>query len=125
MAAGISVQNAVSVVLLIQPSLILLVRLHKEHYDAAENAERLRKIAEGLWRRGISGSISAMEAGSESRLLQNEIFDHRTRSPLVFDWLYKLLRSGHETLMQSGAEALVDDYLRHQSREGSSESDNR
>jgi len=112
MASGASVQNAVSVVLLIQPSLIFLVRFHKEHHDAAQNAERLRKIAEGLWRRAVAGSMDAAEACAESRLLQNEIFDHRSRSPLVFDWLYRWLRHGQEASMQDGATELIEQYFR-------------
>lgn len=52
----------------------------------------------------------------ESRLVQNEIFDHRARSPLVFDWLYWRLRGKHEIEMQDGAEEQVEEYLRSRPR---------
>lgn len=112
MVSGATVVNAVSAVLMIQPSLLLLVRIHRENSDAAENAERLRKFAEGLWRRAISGSLAPETVTTESRHLQNEIFDHRVRSPLVFDWIYNRLRDRHEEQMQAGTEVLIEEYLR-------------
>jgi hypothetical protein len=112
MLSGATVVNAVSVVLMIQPSLILLVRIHRENNDAAENAERVRKLAEGLWRRAVSGQLTPDEATVESRHLQNEIFDHRVRSPLVFDWIYNWLRDRHEEQMQAGTAVLIEEYFR-------------
>jgi hypothetical protein len=112
MVSGVTVHNAIAALLLLQPSIVLGVRGYREHLDAASNADRLRRAVESLWRRTILGQISPEESRSESRLLQNEIYDHRARSPLVFDWLYNRLRPTTEVQMTDGAAELVEEYLR-------------
>ncbi len=112
MLSGATVSNAIGAVLLLQPSIVLAVKGYREHLDAAANADRLRRSAEALWRRSVSGQLSAEESRYEARLLQNEIYDHRANSPLVWDWLYKRLRAATETQMLDGAEALVEEYRR-------------
>jgi len=112
MLSGATVSNLIVAVLLLQPSIILAVKAYREHVDAASNADRLRRSAEMLWRRSVSGQLASEESRHEARLLQNEIYDHRAKSPLVFDWLYKRMRAGTETQMLDGAAELVEEYKR-------------
>lgn len=42
-----------------------------------------------------------------SRKLQDELFEHRKRSPLIFDFIFKRLRPGKEAQMNYGVDDLV------------------
>ena len=44
-----------------------------------------------------------------SRELQDAIFNHRASSPLIFDWVYNLLRRRMEEQMNAGADQLVSE----------------
>ncbi len=112
MASGLSVLNAVTTLLLLQPLIIVGMKTHREHADAAGHADRLKKTADTLWRKSISGQLSEEQATHEARHLQNEIYDHRTRAPLVFDRLYSLFRNSQEEEMHTAAEDLMEQYRR-------------
>jgi hypothetical protein len=47
----------------------------------------------------------------ESLLIQDALFDNRSRSPAVFNWIYKLLRKRREDEMQHKAAELVAEVL--------------
>jgi hypothetical protein len=49
---------------------------------------------------------------SDSRELQNDLFDQRRDSPPIFRWAYARFRDVDEAAMQHAAEALVVDYER-------------
>jgi len=44
---------------------------------------------------------------AESRSLQDAIYQHRERSPLVFDWVYYLFRSANEDEAHHAAKDFV------------------
>ena len=44
-----------------------------------------------------------------SRELHDAIFNHRASSPLIFDWVYNLLRRRMEEQMNAGADQLVSE----------------
>jgi hypothetical protein len=44
--------------------------------------------------------------------VQDALFDNRSRSPLVFDWVYHLLRKRKQQQMEFKAEELVKEALR-------------
>lgn len=77
--------------------------------EAADRADRLKEFSDDLWARTMAGAESAESISSTSRRLQDELFEHRQRSPLVFDWFYWKLRPSFETQMHSAAEAMVAD----------------
>ena len=47
----------------------------------------------------------------ESRGLQNEIFDHRCRNPLEFEWVYKICRANVESQVTASVNQLIEEYL--------------
>jgi hypothetical protein len=74
--------------------------------EAATRLDRLKDHSERLWNDALSGSASEAIA-ARTRSLQDEIFENRRRSPLVFDRIFKHLRSSYEKQMNFGAEELV------------------
>jgi len=95
----------------LMPAITLAIKQFSEHNEAAARADRLKDYSEKLWREAVHGRLTVEEVTSQSRQLQDEIFDHRRRSPLIFDWIYQRLRDKHEELMNTGAEALVEEAL--------------
>jgi SMODS-associating 4TM effector domain len=107
MRNGLTVDDfVVKVVAPLAPALLLGYRQVSEQRDAAERMERLREHAERLWRSALADGIGP-DAIQQSRRLQDEIFESRTRSPLVFDRVFRMVRSSLDAQMNHGAAELV------------------
>ena len=77
-----------------------------EHSDAAERLDKLQGLSEKIWLDALAGKeATAMKL--KCRTLQDQIFDHRKKTPPIFDFLFRWFRDGNETLMNKGAETLV------------------
>lgn len=88
------------------PALILGYRHAVEQNEAAIRLDGLRQHAEQLWRDALAGT-SHLTLAQRSRILQDEIFDCRRRSPPVFDVVFRLLRHQHEAVATAAVAALV------------------
>jgi hypothetical protein len=75
--------------------------------DAADSLDRLRNEAEALWRRAKVGGCGPEDCALESRVLQTAIFNKRSTSPPVFNWIYRRLRLRTEDQMNDGAAQMV------------------
>jgi hypothetical protein len=91
----------------LMPAITLALRQFYEHNDAAARADKLKECAERLWSEALRSTLSPDGTAVRSRQMQDEIFEHRRRSPLILDWIYERLRNHDEDLMNTGAEALV------------------
>ncbi len=98
-----------AVALPLMPALVWSARQRKEHREIAAAIDRLKEHADKLWAKALSGKASSEELTIESRNLQDEIYDRRRRSPLIFDWIYKRLRRSHEEQMNQSAELMIED----------------
>jgi hypothetical protein len=83
-------------------TLKLVHRHWVDHREAADQLDRLRGHAERAWQLALKNPDDA-SLESEARSLQGEIFDGRKRNPPVFDFVFRLLRSGNEAQMNLGA----------------------
>ena len=90
------------------PVFMLGLRQSIEQRDAADRLDALRRHAEKMWS-DILASASDDKITQESRELQDEIFDHRRRNPLIFDWIYSLLRNRQEEQMNRAAADLIEE----------------
>ena len=86
------------------------IRQYKEHVQSATRLDKLREYAEALWIKAI-GEANSEVLTNDARELQDEIYNHRRTSPLIFDWLYKHLRREDEELMNRAAEDMVKEAL--------------
>jgi hypothetical protein len=89
------------------PILIWGLREYLRQCEAADGLERLKSEAEGLWEDARHGKCGDADCAVKSRQFQNAIYELRRRSPLVFDWIYKLRRPNLEDQMNHGAEEFV------------------
>lgn len=104
---GLTIENfLLKVIAPLAPALIIGIRQYKEQMEAAELSNSLKDHAEKLWTDALSGKKES-EISTRSRELQNEIYDSRRRSPLVFDIIFRKLRSDYETQMNYGIAELV------------------
>lgn len=101
-------QWLLTVVLPLVPVFILGLRQFSEQKEAADRMDVLRHHAERIWRELLAGA-PAESITQQSRELQDEIFDHRRRNPLIFDWVYRLLRDHQEELMNRAASDLIEE----------------
>jgi hypothetical protein len=96
----------------LMPVVTLGLRRFRDQREAAERADRLKEAAEDLWSQALSKKSTEEQLVHSSRQLQDGIHEHRRRSPLIPNWLYKRLRDAHEEQMNKGAKALVDEALK-------------
>ena len=90
------------------PAIILGIRQYSEQMEAASRLDKLKEHAEQIWADALSKPTSP-DLIAKSRSLQDEIYENRKRSPLVFDWVFRRLRSDYEVQMNHGAEQLAEE----------------
>jgi hypothetical protein len=104
---GFTVEKLFLAILLpLSPALLLGIRQFAEQTEAANRLDKLKDHAESLWSDACSG-VARAKLTNRSRALQDEIFENRKRSPLVFDWIFRKLRKDYETQMNHAAEELA------------------
>jgi hypothetical protein len=104
---GFTIENfIVKVAAPLAPALLLGVRQFTEQMEAATRLDKLKEHSERLWDEALRGKPEP-EITLKSRGLQDEIFENRRRSPLVFDAIYKRLQRNFEVQMNHGVAELV------------------
>lgn len=90
------------------PVVIWALREGNRQVATCEQLDRLNEEVKKLWDRSRSGATE-VEISVRSRELQDAIFNHRVTSPLIFDWVYNLLRKEMEERMNAGTEHWVSE----------------
>ena len=98
-----------TVVAPLTPAFVLGIRQSNENNDAVESLERIRGHVEGLWVNALQNNIKGHELDVASRQLQDEILNQRRSSPLIFDWVYRLLIREQDSRMNKSAAELVEE----------------
>ncbi len=88
------------------PALVLGIKQYKEQIEAASRLDKLKEHAEKHWDDALNGK-SEKQLTKAARELQDEILESRKRNPLVFDWVFKLLRRSYEAQMNMSTAELV------------------
>lgn len=88
------------------PVLSWALKERLQHANTAASLTNLGSEWEKLWTKALAGASEA-ELTSDSRDLQDAIYQHRERSPLVFDWVYYRLRAANEDEAHHAAVELV------------------
>jgi len=86
-------------------------REYQRQNEVAEEQERLKSQVEEYWADLLASRISTHQAEIRSRALQDEIYDLRRDSPLIFDSVYEYFRHHYEELASKGAEELVREAM--------------
>ena len=104
---GFSLENFIlAVVLPLLPAFILGIQWYKEHTESATRGDYLRKSAAILWEKALE-ETAPEELTCDSHDLQNAIYDHRQKSPLILDMFYNHFKEKDEELMNKTAGELA------------------
>lgn len=105
---GDSVQQMILTVYVpLAPAVLWVLREIIAQRDAIHAVERGLAATESTWKQAMDGSVNESEATRQSSLVQDTLFDNRSRSPLVFNWIYVMLRKRREAQMRVTADDMV------------------
>ena len=91
------------------PAILWLLREVLSQSDAINAAQRGLEATEAVWNQSLVRPPSDPETFQQSLLIQDALFDARSRSPLIFNWVYHLLRTAKEDQMNHKAVELVQE----------------
>jgi hypothetical protein len=117
LGSGLSVVGLVQSLPLDQVVLVLMVpampvttwllREYRKQADALDTLANIKSEIEKVWDKALAGA-GEETLTQDARGLQDAIYRHRTSNPLIFDWLYSLLRNDNEDVANHTAQALVE-----------------
>jgi SMODS-associating 4TM effector domain len=82
-----------------------------EHREAALRLNELVKYSQDIWDYVLENPEDYYKMKLNSRRLQDEIYEHRCKSPLILDKFYNLFRDQNEILMNRTSEILIEEAL--------------
>lgn len=80
-----------------------------EHQEAAERLNELVNYSIVIWGYALENPNKQYENELNSRRLQDEIYEHRCKSPLILDRFYNYFRDENEVLMNRTSEILIEE----------------
>ncbi len=89
------------------PAVIWLLREILAQSDAIKAGQRGLEAVESLWNQSLLNPHGDPEDFQQCLLIQDALFDARSRNPLIFDWVYRILRQTKEDQMMHKANELV------------------
>jgi SMODS-associating 4TM effector domain len=89
------------------PVALWAIREVMQQSESADRSDHLKYFGDELWEHTMRRSLLADDATVQSRMLQDEIFEHRRENPLIFDWFYNLLRKTFEQQMVQSADDMI------------------
>jgi cell division protein FtsB len=93
------------------PAAVLLIRQSVTNVKIAARSDSIRTHIADLWEEAIRGDIAPEMLANECRRLQDEIYEHRTMCPVIFDWVYNKLRRARDEEMNKTTEDLIKKAL--------------
>jgi SMODS-associating 4TM effector domain len=112
LVGGLTIEKLfLAIVVPLTPAIILAIRQYSEQMEAANRLEKLKEHTERIWSAAL-GLPVAQDTIVASRSLQDEIYENRKKSPLVFDWIFRHLRGDYESRMKHGATAYAEEAQR-------------
>lgn len=99
----------------LMPFFQFCIRQFWDNRDTINRLKELIKYADSIWKEALNGKESSA-ISEASRRLQDEIFTHRSRNPLIPDFIYWEKRDEDEKLLNKTAESLIAEYESSQSK---------
>lgn len=89
------------------------IKQGNDNKDAADRLNELVLYSVQIWNNALDNSCDDKTMIIDSRRLQDEIFEHRKKSPLILNFFYSLFRDKDEELMNRTSEILVQEAIEH------------
>jgi hypothetical protein len=110
---GLIVGMQIETIVLLFGGLIPFFRFaNKEYSDHKSSADRMSKTMNYIlktWDNILNRCIEKEKLINESRIIQDEIYENRSKSPFILDIIYKAFRDKNEGLMNKTAAILVEE----------------
>jgi len=100
-------QLVLSLIAPLSPALLWGIREIRKQNESAEALDKLRGQIEQTWSTALQRALAFDAAEQASIEIQNEVFDRRSRHPLIFNWINRLVRTKQQTAMNEKAQELV------------------
>lgn len=100
-------QLVLSIVAPLSPALLWGTREIRKQSEAAETLDKLRYQVEQTWDKALHGALAPGAIQQASIEIQDEIFDRRSRHPLIFNWINRLVRDKQQEGMNEKAQEMV------------------
>lgn len=114
---GITVGNfLVTLVAPLLPAIGWVFREVRGQRAAAKRKDELRQYAESLWVDAIKKHVPIEEIERKTRELQDQIYNNRSKNPLILDVFYKLLQPKNEAHMNRSTKELVAEAMQNLGR---------
>jgi hypothetical protein len=94
----------------ILPLFRFFIKLLQDNKSSTERLVKLNAYFDGLQTRIIKNDISKNDLDESARRIQDEIYENRTRNPLIPDFFYNFYRSKDESVMTKTANSLISDF---------------
>jgi hypothetical protein len=95
----------------IAPAIIWCAREGRRwHLDASRSIEKAKVFVDKAWKDALAGKLVGKRLQSTVRQIQDAMFENRSKNPMIFDWIYLLLRPVREKAMKLTASDLVGEW---------------
>jgi hypothetical protein len=102
-------QMILTVYVPLAPAVLWIIREMLAQREAIQSDEKCLRYVESLWNQALANKLTEEELLHGSILAQDALFDARSRSPMVFNWVYRLLRSHQQEQMEHKAGEMVQE----------------
>lgn len=89
---------------------VFLIRQINDNENSNRKISKIKDKIDEIWQ-NILNSDKKTDFDILSRQVQDEIFDHRKTTPIVFDWFYRREKDKHESSTVFSVEKAVAEYL--------------
>lgn len=89
------------------------IKQSNDNKDAANRLNELVLYSVQVWTNALENLTDDNTMTIDSRRLQDELFEHRKKSPLILNFFFKIFRDRDEELMNRTSEILVQEALEH------------
>lgn len=112
--SSVKLKLGIEQIVLIFSGLLPLLRFSiKQYADNKESSEKLVKMChyfDRIKERLIKNEIDEVELDESARHIQNELYDNRTRSPLIPDFFNYWFEPKHQSLVNSTTQKLIKEF---------------
>ena len=91
----------------VAPAVLWCIREFFRQSDALSGLEKLKSHIEAVWQKALRGNTSEPELVTDTREIQDCLFDGRSRHPLIYNWIYGMARRFQEDGMKATAADMV------------------
>lgn len=113
LVSGLIVRIQIETIVLLFSGLMPFFRFaNKEYSDHKSSADRMSKTMNyilRIWDNILNKCFEKERLLNESRIIQDEIYENRSKSPFILDFIYKAFRDKNEQLMDKTAGILIEE----------------